>query len=128
MRGGQESGTVYPSTEADHAAAAAPAAAPAPGDDPCPSCLPHAQGRAAPADSWSSIRHSHTVPDDSVYPSTLVSALHTAHTLAQATPKTIHQSRYQTKTDQASSRFLSLTDASPPEDSERSGEPGVASA
>lgn len=95
--------------------AAAPA--PAPGSAPCPCLQPcppaPCPGRAAPADSWSSIviatlyqnTQSAHVPESPLP--------HCPHTLAQATPKTIHQSRYRTKTDRASSRFLSLTDACP---------------
>jgi hypothetical protein len=56
-------------------------------------------------------RHRHTVPlVVPKYRGILVPALHAAHThKAQATPKTIHQSRYQTKTDTGIFRFLSLT-------------------
>lgn len=114
-QGGQD-GTVYPGVEVDHAQCscscsslllllAVPHAHP---------CLPHAPApcprRAAPARFLVVNRHRHTVPlhqssECAVYVPKYPRGppAHCPHTLAQATPKTIHQSRYQTKTDQASS-------------------------
>lgn len=79
---------------------------------PCPMPLPHAQDGLLPPipGRQSSSPHCTRIPSVPKYPGV---RCHTAHTLAQATPKTIHQSRYRTKTDRASSRSLSMADAWP---------------
>lgn len=106
-----------------------PAASPGQCPMPMPACpmpLPHAQDGLLPPipGRQSSSPHCTRLASVPKYPGV---RCHTAHTLAQATPKTIHQSRYRTKTDWASSRSLSMADALPPEDYEGSSEPGVAS-
>lgn len=58
-------------------------------------------------------RHRHTVPEYPVYLSTRVSAATLPTHWLRPHPKTIHQSRYRTKTDWASSRSLSMADAWP---------------